>query len=130
MPDTGEAGQGPQSRSQESDRADGLSLPTEFRARVDTRGAETWVHVEGELDIYSSPELMKSIEEALTGGSSRVLVSMSLVSFMDSSAISVLVKAQKEATEAGRQLVIHSPSRNVRRTLDLAGLSGHLQIDY
>lgn len=111
-------------------RAEGvLSLPTQFRVEVDTGDADAWVRVEGELDIYTSPELSKAIEEALETKPQRVMVAMTLVSFMDSSAISVLVRSQKSAELCGSKLVVHQPARGVRRTLDLAGLSDHLLIE-
>jgi anti-anti-sigma factor len=72
---------------------------------------------------------MVAVEDALRTKPRRLLVAMSLVSFMDSSAISVLVEAQKEAESVGTELVVHAPARGVRRTLDLAGLSSHLVIE-
>jgi anti-anti-sigma factor len=54
-----------------------------------------------------------------------VLVVMTLVSFMDPSAISVLLRARAEAELVGAELLVDSPARGVRRTLDLAGLSEH-----
>ena len=105
------------------------SLPTEFRVDTEREGSDAWVRVEGELDMFTSPELMNEIERALASGPERLLISMTLVSFIDSSAISVLVRARKEASSKGSRLVIHAPARGVRRTLDLAGLSEHLQIE-
>ena len=106
-----------------------VSLPTQFHVEVDTVGSEAWVRVEGELDIYTTPGLLKAIDGALETEPERLMVTMTQVSFMDSSAISALVRSQQSADLRGSKLVVHAPSRGVRRTLDLAGLGGYLLME-
>ena len=131
MSDNGEAAVGPETATDPVERtaASSASLPIEFRVGTERDGSDTWIRVEGELDIFTSPGLMDEIEKALAAGSERLFIAMTLVSFMDSSAISVLVRAQKEAGLKGSRMIVHAPARGVRRTLDMAGLSEHLQIE-
>jgi anti-sigma B factor antagonist len=130
MPGPGESdfsSAGPVPASGENDGAS--SLPMDFEVVVEPDEEETWVRAGGELDIYTSPRLMEAINEVLATKPGRVCLAMERVSFIDSSAISVLVRAQKEADLIGCRFVIHSPARSVMRTLDLAGLKGHLLIE-
>jgi anti-sigma B factor antagonist len=129
--DNGEAAIEPAATTQppEHPATSSASLPTGFRVDTEKDGSDTWVRVEGELDIFTSPDLMNEIERALATRPERLLIAMTLVSFIDSSAISVLVRAQNEARLKGSRLVVYAPARGVRRTLDLAGLSEHLQIE-
>ncbi len=59
------------------------------------------VDVAGELDIYTSPKLKSAIQHALSEGGSRVVVNLLQASYLDSTALSVLTGAQKQARRAG-----------------------------
>lgn len=84
--------------------------------------------VSGEIDAHSS----ESFAEALAAAAERseaATVDMSGVTFMDSSGLRVLVEAQQRAEAGGPSLVLRSPSRQITRLLDLAGLTENFEID-
>ena len=58
------------------------------------------LEVAGELDIYTSPKLKAAIQTALTTRTSLV-VNLLRTTYLDSTALSVLTTAQKQAREAG-----------------------------
>src|SRR3989442_5668351 len=62
------------------------------------------LEVAGELDIYTSPKLKSAIQNALTAGRPRVVVNLLRTTYLDSTALSVLTTAQKQAREAGGNL--------------------------
>ncbi len=101
----------------------------EFRVVVRPDGSDVWVDAEGEIDIYTSPRLRDAITEALALQPMNLYVDMSLVSFIDSSTISVLAASHKLAPSQDTRLIIHAPARVVRRTLTLAGLIDHLNVE-
>ena len=101
----------------------------EFRVVVRPDGSDVWVDAEGEIDIYTSPRLRDAITEALALQPRNLYVDMSLVSFIDSSTISVLAASHKLAPSQETRLIIHAPARVVRRTLTLAGLIDHLNVE-
>jgi stage II sporulation protein AA (anti-sigma F factor antagonist) len=74
--------------------------------------------VTGELDAYTGPVL----SEALAAGGD-VTLDLSGVSFVDSSALRILVQAQQERAAQGARLQLQAPSDVVRRLLDVSGLS-------
>ncbi len=129
MSGPGDSGSSSAGQLPTSGEDEGASLPTDFEVVVEPGDDEAWVRVAGELDIYTSPRVMEAINGDLAAKPTRVCLAMERVSFIDSSAISVLVRAQKEADAIGCRFVIHSPARTVMRTLDLAGLKGHLLIE-
>src|SRR2546426_10623787 len=55
-------------------------------------------------EIYTSPKLKSAIQNALTAGRARVLVNLLRTTYLDSTALSVLTTAQKQAREAGGNL--------------------------
>jgi anti-anti-sigma factor len=81
----------------------------------------TLIEVEGELDGSTVGRLRELLEGA--GDRPHVAVDLSGVTFVDSSGIEVLVRAQKQATGALHLLGV-GRSRPVNRVLDLFGLSG------
>jgi anti-sigma B factor antagonist len=104
------------------------ALP-EFRVAVRPDGSDVWVDAKGEIDIYTSPRLKEAITHALGLHPRNLYVDMSLVSFIDSSTISVLAAANQLAESESARLIIHAPARVVRRTLTLAGLIDHLNVE-
>jgi anti-sigma B factor antagonist len=101
----------------------------EFRVAVRRDGSDVWVNAEGEIDIYTSPHLRHTITEALALRPRNLFLDMRLVSFIDSSTISVLATSHKLASSQETRLIIHAPARVVRRTLTLAGLIDHLNVE-
>jgi anti-anti-sigma factor len=75
------------------------------------------VLVNGELDLSTADSLRRSLQPL--GG--RVVVNLAGVSFMDCSAIGVLVAAHNRLAADGGGLRLRSPRDHVRRTLELVG---------
>jgi anti-anti-sigma factor len=100
-----------------------------FHVSTSREGADVRIEVSGELDIFTSPTMDAAITEALTPTPACVRIDMAGVSFIDSSAIAVLVSSDRKAQEAGSRLVVCAPSDQVRRVLDLVGLTAHLNLE-
>ena len=84
--------------------------------------------VSGEVDAHSSESLGTALESA--GDTSTSLkIDMSGVTFMDSSGLRILVEAQQRAEAGGATLLLRSPSRQIIRLLDLAGLTENFEIE-
>ena len=79
------------------------------------------IRVRGELDLAAAPELEKAIERA--ADYDRVVISLEECEFIDSTGIAVIVRAYKERKSDGRRLAACAPDGQVRRVLDLTGLS-------
>ena len=84
--------------------------------------------VAGELDLAASSTLRAALAE-LADGDGDVMVDLSAVTFIDSTALRVLVHAHAEMGSAGGRLVVTDPSPVVVRILHLAGLFTLLDID-
>jgi len=84
--------------------------------------------VSGEVDAHSSESFATALAAA-GEQSEAVIVDMGGVTFMDSSGLRVLVEAQQRAEAGGASLVLRTPSRQITRLLDLAGLTENFQID-
>ncbi|WP_448983040.1 STAS domain-containing protein [Olsenella uli] len=90
--------------------------------------SERLVTVTGEVDVSNAAELRSELDTALATGASTVRVDLEGVPYIDSTGIGVLVGAAHRADEAGADLAVLNPQRNVARVLDMLGVSGELGI--
>ncbi|MGH9016763.1 MAG: STAS domain-containing protein [Acidimicrobiales bacterium] len=86
------------------------------------------ITVAGEIDIQTSPQLEKSLQGILEAGSASVFVDLADVTFLDSTGLSVLVGALQRCREAGGSLRLRSPKPNIRRVLEITGLTEAFQV--
>lgn len=84
--------------------------------------------VSGELDAFSVPTLASVLEQRDGAASGSVVLDMSGVTFVDSSALQALIEFHQRFGEKGGALVIASPSAALVRLLDISGLDQHLNV--
>jgi anti-sigma B factor antagonist len=87
----------------------------------------TVLSVEGDLDLASAPELKWALGDLQASGARHVVVDLSRVSFIDSTALGVLVGAQR-ALDAGIRMAIACSDENVLRIFELTGLDCMFEI--
>jgi anti-sigma B factor antagonist len=96
-----------------------------YKQELDARTAV--VSVEGELDLSTAPRLKWMLTDALESGADRVVADLSRVSFMDSTALGVLVAAQRRLT-AGARLAIVCTSEKVLQIFEFSGIDSAFAI--
>jgi anti-anti-sigma factor len=93
---------------------------------VEQRGRATVVVLAGELDLYNATEVRTVLGEAIDSGVDRIVVDLSAVEFVDSTALGVLIEA---SSKIGRErLRLAAPHVATRRTLEVSGLDRHLSV--
>lgn len=96
----------------------------ETRAEEDVR----ILKLAGELDLAASPSLEEELDRALSSEASLVLVDLRELDFMDSTGLSVLVRAHQTAEQNGRRFVLVNGSHQVQRLLSLTGIAGRMTL--
>jgi anti-sigma B factor antagonist len=84
-------------------------------------------HVSGDLDCITVPELREGIDAAVSDGCTQVIVDLSEVTYLDSSALGLLVWADRRLLPVSGELVLAGAGRDVSRILELSGLMGVAQ---
>ncbi len=80
------------------------------------------VAVRGEMDLHTSPKVQGAIERAAdNNGVGAVVVDMSDVAFMDSTALSALVRSKDILGKRGVALRLAAPSVAVARIFSVTG---------
>jgi anti-sigma B factor antagonist len=98
------------------------ALSTSFAVTVHDRGTDAVVEVTGEIDIYTAPALRGALLDLVASGRSRIVVDILGVSFLDSSALGVLVGGYKRVSTMGGYLRVACPAGPVAEAFRITGL--------
>ena len=96
-----------------------------FELRVTGAADRPLVTVSGELDLGTATQL-RDVLRALPDDVRAVVVDLSQVTFIDSTALGVLLAAYKRFRVLGAGLVLSATSPVVAKVLDISGLSSLL----
>jgi anti-sigma B factor antagonist len=97
-----------------------VARPIDFELVTREAGAGTFVvALGGEVDLYTAPELKAALLPLIASGPSRVVVDMTEATFVDSTALGVLLGAVKRLRPLGGDLVIVCSNPNIRRILSI-----------
>ena len=83
--------------------------------------------VEGELDLASAPNLKWALADALSGATNQLVVDLSSVRFIDSTALGVLVGTHR-GLDAGARMAIVCTHPDVLNIFELTGLDATFDI--
>jgi anti-anti-sigma factor len=86
------------------------------------------IGVSGELDLASSPGLEQELDRHMSSGAELLIVDLRQLEFMDSTGLSVLVRAHQRAVEAGRRFAVVRGPQQVQRLLTLTGVADRLTL--
>jgi len=98
-------------------------MPPEFALTEDALDADRHVvAVRGEIDLFTAPELKQKLTDAIEAGKSRIVVDLSDTTFLDSTALGVLIGAVKRLRSREGALVIVNVDQNIAKTFEITGL--------
>jgi anti-sigma B factor antagonist len=98
-------------------------MPPEFSVTEDALDdARHVVAVRGEIDLFTAPELKQKLTDAIEAGKVRIVVDLSDTTFLDSTALGVLIGAVKRLRTRDGALVIVNVDSNIAKTFEITGL--------
>lgn len=103
-------------------------MQSHFRLEVRSDDHTTVISVSGELDLASSPALEEELERVAKSDATVIVVDLAELEFMDSTGLSVLVRAHQRAEQSGRRLGLVNGSQQVQRLLTLTGVADRLML--
>lgn len=92
-----------------------------FRIMTRVEAGRQVITPEGELDLATVAQLEQRLNQALPEG--HTVIDLSMVSFIDSSGIALLVSVSATARQHEWRLELRQPSRQVHRLINLTGVS-------
>ena len=111
-----------------SDAARADASPPPFTCSCTNGGLDAaWVHVGGELDIATAPQLERTLDES---HARLVVLDLRELAFIDCCGVHLIINAGIRARQAGRRLVLVRVPSNVERVLALTGSSDQVEIGH
>ena len=84
---------------------------------------EPTLHVEGEIDVATAPQLRAALTALVDGGARRITLDLAEVRFVDSSGLGVLVGALRKLEDRnGGRLRVENVQDSVRKVFEITGL--------
>jgi anti-sigma B factor antagonist len=96
-------------------------------AGVDRRDEAVVVSLAGELDLYNAEEVRRALLDTLAGEPELLVVDLAEVTFIDSTALGVLIEARSRMADRGG-FRLAAPGLEVRRALEVSGLDRHFRV--
>jgi anti-sigma B factor antagonist len=85
------------------------------------------VSLAGELDLYNAHEVRDALLECCAESPNRLVVDLSAVKFIDSTALGVLIEARTRMTNR-KGFLLAAPGLETRRALEISGLDRHFAV--
>jgi anti-sigma B factor antagonist len=103
------------------------------RVRIERIGGAAVVAAHGELDAFTAPALADAFADAAADSAAdsddRVVIDLSGVAFMDSTALGLVVKAVNEIGDRGGDVRLVLPEESARRIFEITTLDRVLPVE-
>jgi len=100
-----------------------------LRVEVADTTSPTTVVLIGEIDLSTAGRVREALIAISNSGENKVVVDMTNVTFMDSTGLAALVGPLKRFRSMNGEIVLRSPTRGVRKVLEITGLTRVFTID-
>ncbi len=94
---------------------------------VETVDEACVIRLGGELDLYNANAVREALFEACSDGPERIVVDLSQVEFIDSTALGVLIEARTKVANR-KAFMLAAPGLEARRALQISGLDRHFSV--
>jgi anti-sigma B factor antagonist len=96
-------------------------------AAIDRNGDAIVVQLAGEIDLYNANEVRTALLAETASEPERLVVELSRVTFVDSTALGVLIEARAKLPNK-RAFLVAAPGLETRRALEISGLDRHFGV--
>ncbi len=80
------------------------------------------ISLQGEVDVYTAPQLKQQMIVLLEQGAREIIVDLTNVDYLDSTALGVLIGGLKRLREVDGNLALICPNARIRRVFEITGL--------
>jgi anti-sigma B factor antagonist len=103
-------------------------MQNHFRVERSQAGEATVLAISGELDLAASPALEEELDQVFGAPVAHLIIDLRELDFIDSTGLSVLVKAHQRADGQNCRFGLVNGGSQVRRLLTLTGIADRLTV--
>ncbi len=96
--------------------------------RIEPKSGLTVCHVDGEIDINSSPQIKKSFDKLISAKTPKLVINLSKVTYVDSSGLATLVEILKNMKSYGGRMRLACMSSKVKSLFEITKLEKLFEI--
>ncbi|HWF16858.1 MAG TPA: STAS domain-containing protein [Acidimicrobiales bacterium] len=98
-------------------------MDQDFRIEERVAGTLPVIAVSGEIDVATAPQLRECLHRVIAEGGSTIVLDLLGVTFLDSTALGVLVGALKRCRELGGDLHVVLADPRIMKIFEITGLT-------
>ena len=98
-------------------------MDQDFQIEESVAGALPVIAVSGEIDVATAPQLRECLHRVIAEGGSTIVLDLLAVTFLDSTALGVLVGALKRCRELGGELHVVVADPRIMKIFEITGLT-------
>jgi anti-sigma B factor antagonist len=99
-----------------------------LKINIITQHPATIIEVDGEVDLYSSPEVRGVLLKLIDKKAPVIIIDLKNVGYMDSSGVATLVEGWQRMKEYGGKIILASLRKEVRDVFELTKLDNFFEI--
>lgn len=99
-----------------------INIGTKYDKQTDTVSGNI------ELDIENQAHFVELVTSIFEEGSSKIIINMTNISYIDSSGLWALFEGHKKATQRNGKMVLLNPTKDVKRVLDITKMSSKIEV--
>ena len=96
--------------------------------RIDPKKDLTVCHIDGEIDINSSPMVKKSFDKLISQKTPKIVINLSKVTYVDSSGLATLVEILKNMRSYGGKMRLACMSPKIKSLFEITKLEKLFEI--
>ena len=104
-------------------------MEEKFGALASRSNGQAYVRVHGEIDLYTAPQLWETIDAMIAETPHELVIDLSDVTFLDSTGLSVLVRAHKRLRPINGRVIVRGAADQVYMALEVTKLNSLLTVE-
>ncbi len=96
--------------------------------KIESKSGLTVCHVDGEIDINSSPGIKKTFDSLISKKTPKIIINLSKVTYVDSSGLATLVEILKNMRTYGGRLRLTNLSSKIKSLFEITKLEKLFEI--
>jgi anti-sigma B factor antagonist len=93
-----------------------------FSVEIEEKQNIPIIHVNGEIDIYTCPELRNTLTELIENGSRNLILDLENIKYIDSTGLGTIAHMARSIESDNGQVIVISTNNQIKKIFQVSGL--------